>query len=350
MLNKIIREDLEFIVNSDLSWDSFDGSTVLITGANGFLPSYMLETLLYLNDKYNKKINVIALARNKEKTLKKFSHHKDRHDLQFIFQDICEPVVVKKNKDINYIIHAASQASAKYYKIDPVGTLSANIIGTMNLLKIAQKEYLKSFLYFSTGGVYGKGVEDRIPTTENDYGYLDPTDINSCYTESKRMGENICISWFYQYGIPIKIVRLSYVYGPGMDMEDERVFPNFVSSVVNNRDIIMTSDGSATRSFCYIADATLAFFTVLLKGKNGEAYNVGIEKETSVLELANILIGLFPEKGIKIIKKENKKPDSSVQRSCLDISKISSLGWKPVFSIDKGSKRTILSYYENGNK
>ena len=112
----------------------------------------------------------------------------------------------------------------------------------------------------------------------------------------------------------------------------------------------MTSDGNATRSFCYIADATTAFFTVLLKGRNGEAYNVGTEKETSIYELANILIRLFPEKDIKIIKKQTEKPfgniKSSIQRSCLDISKIKSLGWEPVFDINEGLQRTILSYYE----
>ena len=352
MLHKIIREDIEFIIRHNLPWDNFNNSTVLISGANGFLPAYILETLLYLNDKYNKKINIIALARNKEKTLKKYYHHKNRSDLEFIYQDVCEHIIIKKkkNKKVNYIIHAASQASPKYYDVDPIGTLSANTIGTINLLKIAKKEYLKGFLYLSTGGVYGRVEENNIPMKEYDYGYLDPVDVRSCYNESKRMSENICVSWFHQYGIPTKIVRISYIYGPGMDLNDERVFPAFVSNIVNNRDILMTSDGSATRSFCYIADATRAFFTVLLKGRNGEAYNVGIEKETSVFELANILIKLFPEKGIKIIKKQTEKPfeniKSSIQRSYLDISKIKALGWEPVFDINEGSKRTILSYDE----
>lgn len=350
MFKKIIQEDIKFVVNHNLPWDSFNNSTVLIAGANGYLSAYILETLLYLNDKYNKKINVIALARNKEKTLKKFYHHKNRNDLEFLYQDVCEPIILKKNKRVNYIIHAASQASPKYYDVDPIGTLSANTIGTINLLKIAKKEYFKGFLYLSSGGVYGGVEENNIPMKEDDYGYIDPTDVKSCYNESKRMGENICVSWFHQYGIPTKIVRISYVYGPGMDLNDGRVFPSFVSDIVNNRDILMTSDGSATRSFCYIADATTAFFTVLLKGRNGEAYNIGTEKETSVYELANILIGLFPEKNLKIIRKQTEKPlgniKGTIHRSCLDISKIKSLGWEPVFDLDGGSKRTILSYYE----
>ena len=348
MLHKTILEDVEFIANQNLPWDKFYDSNVLITGANGYLPAYMLETLLYLNDKYDKKINVIALARNKEKALKKFEHHKNRNDLQFIFQDVCEPITFEGNKGSYHIIHAASQASPKYYEIDPVGTLSANIIGTINLLKLAQTISLKSFLFFSTGGVYGRVEEESIPMKEDDYGYLDPTDVKSCYNESKRMGENICVSWFHQYGVPTKIVRTSYVYGPGMEQNDGRAFPDFVSCVVNNKDIVITSDGSPTRSFCYIADATVAYFTVLLEGRNCEAYNVGTEKETSVSELANILISLFPEKNIKIIRRKKKLNGNikrTINRSCLDISKIKTLGWKPVFNISEGSKRTISSYF-----
>lgn len=350
MFNKIIQEDLEFIVDHNLPWEKFENSTVLISGASGFLAAYMLETLLYLNDKYHKKIKIIALARNKKKALKKFSHHKGRKDLKFIFQDVSEPIILGKKEHVNYIIHAASQASPKYYDKDPIGTLTANTIGTMNLLKLAEKERFKGFLFLSSGGVYGRVEENRIPMKEDDYGYLDPTKVNSCYNESKRMGENICVSWSHQYGIPIRIVRLPYIYGPGMDLNDERVFPSFVSDLVNNRDILMASDGSATRPFCYIADATLAFFTVLLKGENGQAYNVGVEKETSISELANILTSLFSRKRIKITKENSKglsnDDKNSIHKSCLDITRIKLLGWKPVFDLPTGCQRTISSYLE----
>ncbi|MBU4300075.1 NAD-dependent epimerase/dehydratase family protein [archaeon] len=350
MITKIMQEDLEFIIRQKLPWEMLDNSTILIAGANGYVPAYMLETLLYLNDKCNKNIKVIALVRNKEKVLKRFCHHKNRKDLKFIVQDVSQPIILKKNEKINYIIHAASQAIPKYYDTDPIGTLSANTLGTINLLKLTNKEDFKGFLFFSTGGVYGRVEDKNIPMNEDAYGYLDPTDVKSCYNESKRMGENICVGWFHQYGIPTKIVRISYVYGPGMDLNDERAFHSFVSDIVNNRDILMESSGNATRSFCYIADATLAFFTVLLKGGNGEAYNVGTEKETSIFELARTLVGLFPERGIKIIKKQDVNTfdvvKSSTRRSCFDISKIKSLGWKPVFDLSEGSKRTILSFLE----
>jgi nucleoside-diphosphate-sugar epimerase len=350
-LNKIIQEDIEFIINHNLDWDKFSDSTVLISGANGFLPAYMVETLLYLNEKQNKNIKIIALVRNKEKAFKKFEHHKNRKDLKFLVQDVCEPIKIKPEENIDFIIHAASQASPKYFGKDPVGTLSANTIGTINLLKIAQEKSSKGFLFFSGGEVYGIVDDNKIPTKEKDFGYLDPTDVRSCYAESKRMGENICVSWFHQYGIPTKIIRLYHTYGPGMDFKDGRVFADFVSDVINNNNIVMKSDGSATRAFCYLADAVLGFFTVLLKGKNGEAYNLGFDKETSIIELANILVNLFPEKNLKVIKNEHEISKeylkSKINRGCPDISKIKILGWEPKYSINEGLKRTILSYYEN---
>jgi nucleoside-diphosphate-sugar epimerase len=351
MLNRIIQEDIEFILDHKLDWDTFSNTTVLISGANGFLPAYMLETLLYLNTKKRRNIKVLALVRNKEKALKKFEHHKNRNDLEFLIQDVCEPIKIKANVNVDYIIHAASQASPKFYGKDPIGTIEANTIGTTNLLKLAKEKSSKGFLFFSSGEVYGEVKENQIPTKENDYGYLDPTKIRSCYGESKRMGENICVSWYHQYGVPVKIIRPFHTYGPGMDLADGRVFADFVSDVVNNRNIIMKSDGNDTRAFCYLADATLGFFTLLLKGKNGEAYNVGFDKETSINKLANILVNLFPEKNLKVIKNEKEKSKeyikSTISRGCPDISKIKLLGWEPKYSIKEGFKRTITSYNEN---
>jgi len=351
MLNKITQEDINYIVNHNLDWDTFTNSTVLISGASGFLPSYIVETLLRLNEKQNKNIKIIALVRDKEKALKKFEHHKNRKDLEFLVQDVCDPINVKPEENIDFIIHAASQASPKFYGKDPVGTINANVIGTINLLKLAKEKHSKDFLFFSSAEVYGEATEHQIPTKENDYGYIDLTNVRSCYGESKRIGENICVSWHHQYGVPVKIVRPFHTYGPGMDLNDGRVFADFVSDVVNNRNIIMKSDGNNTRAFCYLADFILGMFSVLLKGKNGEAYNVGFNKETSIIGLANILVNLFPEKDIKVIMNNSDRSKeylkSTVNRTCPDISKVKLLGWEPKTEVEDGFKRTVLSYSEN---
>jgi UDP-glucuronate decarboxylase len=348
MRHQIVDEDLKKILATDLPWSEFAGKTILITGVNGFLPAYIAETLLYFNEKISsEKIKIIGLARNGARAENRFSSYHGRSDLKLIIQDVCTPIILEDK--IDYIIHAASQASPKYYSKDPVGTISANILGTCNLLKLAQDNLVEGFLFFSSGEVYGEVAISQIPTKESDYGYIDPTNIRSCYGESKRMGETMCVSWFHQYGVPTKIVRPFHTYGPGMSLDDGRVYADFIADILNNRDIVMKSDGSAIRAFCYLADAVQGFLTVLLKGDKGQAYNIGNDHcETSIFDLACKLTSLFPEKKLRVVKKDVVQSTeylrSSILRNCPDISKVRMLGWQPTTSIDEGFRRTIRSF------
>ena len=145
-MNLIIKEDVSKIIANFNYWNSFKNKTVLISGANGFLPAYLTETFLALDHSYNTK--VIALVRNKQKAEKRFSHLLKNPNLIIIEHDVCNEF--NYTEKIDFIIHAASQASPKYYKTDPVGTLNANVLGTINLIKLAQKNNVESFLYFSS--------------------------------------------------------------------------------------------------------------------------------------------------------------------------------------------------------
>jgi len=346
--NPIIEEDIRFITDAPLPWEAFKGKNILISGASGLLPSYIVETLLFLNEiRFENKLKVFALVRNKEKALKRFASYNGRSDLVFIVQDVCEQINI--NNEIHVIIHAASQASPKYYGKDPVGTLSANVLGTRNLLEFAKTKKIECFLFFSAGEIYGEVPEKNIPIKEDAYGYIDPTLVRSCYAEGKRVGETMCVCWFHQYGIPAKIVRPFHTYGPGLEPDDGRVFSDFVYDILQNKNIVMKSDGGAIRSFCYIADATLGFFTVLLKGNNAEAYNVGNEKgEISIRDLAHKLANLFSGYELKVEINKNMIQEgyikSKITRHCPDTSKIRSLGWAPRYSLEEGFKRTVRSF------
>jgi len=344
--NSIISEDIEFIKSAGLDWNRFKNKTFLIVGANGFLPAYMVETLLSLNKTHLEgTAKIIGAIRNVEKAKNRFESYLNRKDFSLTQIDLNKPIEIENN--INFIIHAASQASPKFYGIDPVGTLLPNTIGTNNLLIYAKSNPLEGFLYFSSGEVYGEVDPSRIPTREVDYGFIDPTNVRSCYGESKRMGETMCVSYYHQYNIPIKIIRPFHTYGPGMSLNDGRVFADFVSDIVNEKNIFMKSDGNAIRSFCYIADAIIGFFYVLLYGENGEAYNVGNPKgEISIKKLADTLVNLYPEKKLKVVevKRNDNYLKSSINRNCPDITKIQKLGWKPETNIKQGFKKTINSY------
>jgi UDP-glucuronate decarboxylase len=340
--NKIIAEDLKQIVSIDLPWSNFAEKTVLITGANGFLPSYLVETLLYLDQ--NTKI--IALVRSEEKALNRFIDYSNNKNLEFIVQDVSKPIEIEQ--ELHYIIHAASQASPKYFGSDPVGTMLPNIIGTYNLLELAKLKKVNKFLYFSSCEIYGDVGEGFDKISEDNFGIVNPNNIRSSYSESKRAGETLCVSYHYQCNVPVVIVRPFHTYGPKLAQGDGRVFADFVFNIVNNQDIVMYSDGSAERSFCYATDATRGFFTLLLLGKEGEAYNLANPScESSIINLATTLVNLFPEKKLKVKKSETAKENylpSTINRLRPDITKMNNLGWFPSISIEDGFKRTILSF------
>ena len=173
-----------------------------------------------------------------------------------------------------------------------------NVIGTANLLERARSCGASSFLFFRSGEVYGALEAAAMPVPEDAYGKVDPTALRSCYAESKRMGEAMCAAWAGQHAVPARIVRPFHTYGPGMQLDDGRVCADFIADILAGRDISMKSDGSASRAFCYLADAVLGFFTVMLKGESGQAYNIGNEgAELSILELAERLLKAFSGQG-----------------------------------------------------
>lgn len=347
-MNSIIREDLHQITSSPIvDWEAFRGSAVLISGANGMLPSYMVETLLYLNDQYNYGIKVIALVRNLEKAKKAFTDCPAPNTLEFLVQDVSAEI--KFEGPIDYIIHAASQAAPSYYGVDPVGTFKANTLGTINMLELAKEKRVKDFLYFSTGAVYGDVGNESSFLVEDKQGCVNTLEVRNCYAESKRAGENACVCYHHQYGVPTKIARIFHTFGPKVNLNDGRVFSDFCKNILNNQNIVLKSDGSAKRPFCYVADAVIAYFKVLLDGEAATAYNVGgdQEHEISVKDLSEMLVNLYPEKKLKVVYDINlddltyAKMRTPQQQIIADLSRIHNLGWVQHYSVRDCFDRTI---------
>lgn len=347
-MNPIIYQDLENIIATSLPWTCLAGQSILVTGASGFLPAYMVETILHLNDRgLNPPAKVIAIVHNIYRAAKRFKAYLGRADLDLIEHDVSSPW--DTTAPVNWLIHAASPASPKNYLADPIGTISANIFGTHYLLDFACRKKVKGFLFFSSGDIYGP-KPSRIPTGEEDYGPLDPLDVRSCYAEGKRAAEALCLAWHRQHGSPIYIVRPFHTYGPGMNLDDGRIFTDIIRDVCNWRNIRLTSDGSSTRSFAYLADATIGFWTVLLRGKVGTAYNVANDNgEISILDLGRLLVSLYPERKLQL-EVNCARVDlsyssiSEIKRSRPDISRIRSLNWEPTTNVSDGFQRTIASF------
>ncbi|OBI13362.1 hypothetical protein A5713_02640 [Mycobacterium sp. E2497] len=341
----IVEADLDRILEAPLPWERFAGKTVLVAGAAGFLGAYVVETLLRLNESRSQPpVRVLALARRAEALRERFLAHGTRHDLRFVLQDACAPA--PRDEPVHFVVHAASPGSPRAFGLDPVGTFAANVFATRELLELRPTD---GFLFFSSGEVYGLGNDQVIPTHEDAYGFLDPTKVRSCYGEGKRAGETLCACYAAQEGIPATMARIFHTYGPGMPLGDGRVFSDFVGDALAGRDLVMRSDGRVSRAFCYLADTVAGCFTILLKGAMGTAYNVGNEEaELTVLELANLIAGLEPQRGLRVRREAAAAADpylpSPIQRGCPDVSRLRGLGWTPWTAPREGFLRTLESF------
>lgn len=343
-MNKIVSEDILSILNQkNIKWKNFKNKNILISGANSFLANYIINIFIYLNIKKKYKIKLFLLSRKNKLIYQKFINLKTKTFIKVLNNDLKNKI--KLNVKIHHILHLASIASPKLYKKFPVETMIPNIIGTYNLLMMCNKNFIKSFIYMSSGEIYGSSKRNL---TEKNIGSFDTLNLRASYIESKKAGETLCYSFFKQKKIPIKIIRLFHTYGPYMNLSDGRVMMDFVKNILNKKNIIIKSNGKQIRSFCYIKDTIIGLFVIWTKGLAGQAYNLGNSKETySINSLAKLLSKKF---SIKILKKIRNKTDSymaspfNIMKPC--IKKINKLGFKPTVNAKNGFERTI-KFYEN---
>lgn len=343
--NRIISEDVDSILCNHLPWDTFKDSTVLVTGASGMIPSYIVYTLMGLNDTYHYNIHILALVRNKEKAKRIFGEVLSRNDITLIVQDVAEPVDYIGN--IDYIFNGGSPARPSEHNKAPTNTIKANLLGTINLLELAVRNNAKGFVLMSSSEVYGSVSPAVSIITESDYGYIDCLNPRSCYSEGKRAAETICSSYNAQYGINCKIPRFAHIYGPGLGLNDGRVQADFAANVFRGEDIVMKSDGSSKRAYTYVADAVAGVFYILLKGDD-VAYNVAdSDNVISIRQLAEAFIESRPEKNLQLkIEIENNSAGkyNPAKFIGLDNSKLKALGWMPKVNIIEGTERMISNF------
>lgn len=337
-MTNIVKQDINRIAASNISWDKLDGKTVLVTGATGFIGSYIISALMQRVKDTGADIKVLAMVRSEERARAKFADYMDLGKIDFIIGDVKEPV--NSDKSADYIIHCASNAAPDLYASDPVGTMEINFFGTSHLLKYASKVGAKKFLYVSTIEVYGK--TDNLETIgEEDFGFISSSNIRSCYPESKKCCENLTICYGKQYGLDVSIGRLSYIYGAGMSKTDAKVCALFARKVAAGEDIVLKSTGEQLRSYTYVSDAITGLLTVLLDGENGEAYNIASSKSRiTIVDMARKYCALFPEKGSEVKfdlpSDYEKGAFSFIANAVLDSQKLESLGWEAEVSLDDG--------------
>ena len=359
---QVVSGDLDYIVaRCSNEFGKISGQQVMIAGGAGFLGYYLVQSALHWNQTNPGCAPIrVTVLDNFIRGVPAWLTDLERNPyLRLIRHDVTRPLPSKLG-DITYLIHAASIASPTYYRQYPIETMDANVSGLRFLLDycLSQKQKgapVKGVLFYSSSEIYGDPTSEYIPTPETYRGNVSCTGPRACYDESKRYGETLCVNFARQHGIPIKVARPFNNYGPGLKITDGRVIPDFARDVLGERDIVMLSDGSAKRTFCYSADAVTGYYKVLVNGRPGEAYNVGVEApEISVTELANRIVALGRELfgyKAKLVRKESTDKDYLVDnptRRCPIILKArTELGYDPQVSIDDGLRRSLIWYRDN---
>ena len=210
-------------------------------------------------------------------------------------------------------------------------TIASILDGTRNALEFACAAKVGSMVYLSTMEVYGAPTAARV--AEGDYGYLDPVAVRSCYPEAKRMAENLCVSYAKEYGVPVKIARLTQTFGEGVRYDDGRVFAEFARAILEKRDIVLKTEGTTARCYCYLGDAIDAIKTILEKGETATPYTVANEDTfCTVREMAEALCAAHPESGSKVVFNFDGAAARGFAppfRMRLDCSRLRALGWEP---------------------
>jgi len=324
----------------------FEGKTVLITGANGFLGQYFLEAFIYLNQSvFKTPCDIVAADSHITNTTTNDSL--GALPYRFLLQDVSKPFPVEEKPD--YILHAAGIASPMYYRRFPLETIEVATEGTRNMLELARKSKSLGLVYFSSSEIYGDPDPAHVPTTEDYNGNVSSIGPRACYDESKRLGETFCSVYHQKFGTRVMIVRPFNVYGPGMKEADYRVLPNFANSIKAGKALNIYGTGHQTRTFCFVEDAILGFLQVLLSGRSGEAYNIGNPSpEISMRGLVELItkISTRPVK-CEFIPYPESYPAGEPMRRCPDIGKAAKdVGFTPGVDLEQGL-RVFLDWTEH---
>lgn len=350
------EKDLDHIfANTENLWSELRGERIFITGGTGFFGTWLLESLIWANEKLDLNVEVLALTRNPEHFKKRHPHLANNKAIKFYLGDIRD--FEYPEGDFSYIIHGASTSSVeKYLGADALTRYQITADGTKRVLEFSSERNVKKFLLISSGAVYGEQPSDIENITESSRLAPITTDVDSCYGEAKRVAELMCTMYAKKYGFETKIARCFSFIGPYFPMDIHFAIGNFIKAGINGGPILVNGDGTPVRSYMYSSDLIIWLWTILFKGASCVAYNVGSEESISIAELANVVARCFQKPvEVRLAKSPalNGPPDRyvpSTKRAQAD------LGLRQTVKLKDAIERTINHfdrktpdelYYEN---
>lgn len=337
----ILQQDVLEIANQ-INNCGIRNKTILITGATGLIGSLLTKGFLCANEEFFLNNKIYALVRNEDKANEVF---KDYINYKFIIlkKDITQPIDIECAVD--FIYHTAAITTSKLMVSNPVEVIDVSINGSKNIFDFALKHNTESVVYLSSMEVYGV-VDAKNKLKENELGYLDLSNARSCYPESKRLVENLCLCYVNEYNLNVKIARLTQTFGAGVAYEEQKVYNMIAKSAIENKNIVLSTKGESVRDYCYTTDAINAILLISVKGNAGECYNVANEDTNmSIYDMAQMVAKDIANNKIKVnvnLGDNSKYMAPSIIK--LDTSKLKSLGWEPKYGLKEMYERLIKSY------
>lgn len=326
--NEQICLDMDYISNVEfIPWEKLKYKTVFITGATGLIGYTLVNSLVYVNQKKQLNLKVLALVRDMKRAQERFKEIFNDESLECVQGSVEE--LPQISQSVDFIIHGASVTDSSSFVKKPVEIIKTALKGAENILELAKQKKVSGVVYLSSMEVYGYPEKGHC-VVEEEIGALNPLNVRNSYPISKIQCENLLYAYVKEYGLPAMVVRLTQTFGIGVNYNDRRVFAEFARCAIEKKDIILKTKGKTERSYLYTADAATAILTVLLKGTPAQAYNAADKKiYCSIAEMAQIVA---KKGGVKVrfdIQDENSNGYAEVLYMNLDTNKIQSLGWYP---------------------
>lgn len=325
-------------------WDKLEGKTLFISGASGMLGSCLVDTVLLRNNGLpsESRCRVTALGRSCSRLESRFAPWVGTPELTLLAHDIMNPLPAL-SWEPDFLIHAASTTHPVAYATEPVNTITANVLGTQNLLELATQKQESRFLLLSSVEIYGQNRGDTDYFCEDYCGYINCNTLRAGYPEAKRVSEALCQAYIAQKRVDAVTIRLPRCYGPTMRMEDSKASSQFIKNALHRENIVLKSRGEQLYSYAHTADAVEGILWALLRGETGEAYNLA--DRSSDITLRNLAELAADHAGTKVIfdlpSETEKRGYSTASKALLDGTKLQKLGWSPHYNIVAGIRETI---------
>lgn len=347
-MDRYFEEDINLLIKNCLCLKALKNKTILVTGATGLVGSTLVKTILEYASFTRSNIKVIALGRNKEKMMNMFEKYINDNNFCLLVGDVNSKIKIEEN--IDYIVHTAAVTKSKVLKNYPVETALTAVLGTKNILDLASEKHIEGMVYLSSMEAYGT-FKESLTVKEEMLGYIDLKNVRNGYAESKRMCEFLCNAYFMEYNVPVKSARLAQTFGAGVPLDDTRIFASIARNVINKENVVLHTKGLSEANYCYISDTINAILTILIKGINGETYNIANEAcHTTICDMANMVCETIANGNIKVVfdipedvSVNGYAPDTKMK---LSSEKLRDLGWEPQYDLKESYQRLILSYKE----